>query len=181
MKNEEFNELLKNYGSLAYRMAYQLTGGKASDAGDLVQDLFIKLWNRWDGPRPVSMKGWMYRVLRNLFLDHLRSRKRAPLYSLNSSSATTTDWSDLIPDASLNLDHALEKKELQKEVSDALQQLEEDFRLPVILCDMEGLRYEDISRILNCPVGTVRSRIHRGRMQLRRILKINPMSEVIQP
>lgn len=178
MKNDEFNELLRNYGSMAYRMAYQLTGGKESEAGDLVQDLFIKLWNRWDSPRPTSMRGWMYRVLRNLFLDHLRSRKRSATCSLQSGNDGATDWSDLIPDASLNIETALEKKDLQREVAEALQQLEEDFRLPVMLCDMEGLRYEDIARILNCPVGTVRSRIHRGRMQLRKILNINRPQEV---
>jgi RNA polymerase sigma-70 factor (ECF subfamily) len=171
MKNQEFIDLLRVYGDMAYRMALQLTAGREAEAGDLVQETFIRIWKHWDTERPSSMKGWMYRVLRNLHLDALRYRTRHPAFSLETPTGTETSWEDILPDSQNSLDSSLEKKELQKNVAAALTGLDEDFRIPVMLCDMEGLPYEDIARILNCPIGTVRSRIHRGRVQLRELLK----------
>ena len=72
----------------------------------------------------------------------------------------------------------MEKAELQVNVQRALAEMDEEFRMPVVMCDMEGMAYEDIARVLSCPIGTVRSRIHRGRLQLRNLLKNMPALEV---
>jgi RNA polymerase sigma-70 factor (ECF subfamily) len=176
MKNHEFIDVLRLYGDMAYRMALQLTRGQEADARDLVQETFMRIWRHWETDRPSSMKGWMYRVLKNLHLDSVRYRNRHPAISLETSTGTDNTWEDILPDGQTSVDHFLEKKELQKHVAGALAQLDEDFRFPVMLCDMEGLPYEDIARILNCPIGTVRSRIHRGRVQLRQLLETSEVT-----
>src|SRR5687767_6888451 len=75
-KTEEFGDVLRQYGDLAYRMAYQLTGGREDEARDLVQDGFIKIWRFWTFQKPRSFKGWMYRILHNLYMDKLRRKFR---------------------------------------------------------------------------------------------------------
>jgi len=170
---KEFNDLLRCYGDMAYRMAFQLTGGRESEARDLVQEVFIKIWRHWAEPRPASMKGWMYRVLHNLYMDALRRHPQSRSVSLNAETGAER-WEDILPDPHGSVERSAEQNELHTQVAKALAQLEPDFRIPVILCDMEGLGYDDISRIVGCPVGTVRSRIHRGRLQLRRLLHIEP-------
>jgi RNA polymerase sigma-70 factor (ECF subfamily) len=175
---EEFSELVRRYGDIAYRMACQLTGGREAEAGDLVQEVFLRIWRRWPEHRPNSIKGWMYRVLHNLYLDAMRRQARYPLDSLESPRGEDSTLGDTLADKTLGADQSIERSDTCQEVSSALNQLDVEFRLPVVLCDMEGLPYEDISRILNCPIGTVRSRIHRGRTQLRRLLKKRTPEEI---
>ena len=175
---EEFQEVLRTHGDLAYRMACQLTGGREAEARDLVQEVFIRIWKNWDTHRPNSLKGWMYRVLQNLYLDAARRRARYPSISLEAPNDQDIRWEDALTDGRPSIEQSLEQQDVQRQVQHALTRVDEEFRLPVILCDMEGLAYEDISRILSCPIGTVRSRIHRGRQQLRQLLKLMPLAEV---
>jgi RNA polymerase sigma-70 factor (ECF subfamily) len=171
MKNEEFSEVLRTYGDMAYRMACHLTGGNESLARDLVQDAFIKIWKNWEWQRPQSFKGWMYRILHNLYIDHLRRKSREATSSYDIQGPSEADSVvDSYPEPSLHVLDALEKEELKMILHDALNQLPEEFRIPIILCDMEDLSYEEIAQIVSCPVGTVRSRIHRGRRELRTAL-----------
>lgn len=175
----EFSEVLRLYGDVAYRMAYQLTGGRESEARDLVQEVFLRIWKHWDAPRPTSMKGWMYRVLRNLYIDTVRHRQRHPAISIQEDFGTSIPLEDRLQDTCPSTHHQLERQDVQKDVRVALGGLQEEFRTPVMLCDLEGLRYEDIARILNCPIGTVRSRIHRGRLELRRLLRAHGPKEAL--
>ncbi len=179
MKYDEFAHVMKAYGDMAYRMALQLTGGRDAEAGDLVQELFLKVWRRWDEPRPVSMKGWMYKVMRNLYIDAARYRQRRPAFSLQDTGGFEFALEDRIPDRGSTPLELLEQKDRQSQVRAALAQLDEEFRTPVMLCDIEGLRYEDIARVLDCPIGTVRSRIHRGRQRLREWLQPAAREEAI--
>ena len=165
---DDFSELLRRYGSLAYRMAYQLTGGREAEARDLVQEGFVRIWRTWRFQRPRSFEGWMYRLLHNLYMDSLRRQARHPSISLNGGGEHS--WEETLQETTPLPQERLEQRDLQDDVSRALRQLEVEFRLPVVLCDMEGLSYEEIARILSCPVGTVRSRIQRGRTELRRLL-----------
>jgi RNA polymerase sigma-70 factor (ECF subfamily) len=107
----------------------------------------------------------MYRVLHNLYMDAMRKKCRAKETEIPSE--------DVFPDRQGSIEKGIEQMDRRRQVAAALARLDEDFRLPVMLCDMEGLAYDDIARILQCPVGTVRSRIHRGRERLRQWLRIN--------
>jgi len=169
-KAEEFSELLRCYGDMAYRMACQITGGRETEARDLVQDGFIKIWRYWGFQRPASFKGWMYRILHNLYMDALRQKARRPTVSLDAHVEEGTSWEERLSDRTPGLPVGMERQELQQDVTRALHQLDTEFRMPVVLCDMEGLSYDEIAQVMSCPVGTVRSRIHRGRVQLRALL-----------
>ena len=168
-KTEEFNELLRTYGDMAYRMALHLTHGREDLARDLVQDAFIRIWRYWSFQKPDHFKSWMYRILHNLYLDSRRRDLRRPTVSLDEPSPMGEDllWEDRFPEPQAQPAQVSETHELQTHVVKALRQLPDEFRIPVVLCDMEGLTYDDIARVVSCPVGTVRSRIHRGRQQLR--------------
>src|SRR5258708_6007772 len=83
-KAREFSTLFENCGDLTYRMALQITGGQEAAARDLVQDAFIKIWKQWDNSRPSNLKGWIYRLMRNLFNDTLRKKYRQPTLSLDA-------------------------------------------------------------------------------------------------
>ena len=172
MKNEEFSEVLRLYGDMAYRMACHLTAGNESLARDLVQDAFVKIWKNWEWQQPQSFKGWMYRILHNLYMDHLRRKTRQATHSYDAPGLSEEDsLKDSYPDAGPGPLEILEKEEMKKKLHEALDRLPEDFRIPIILCDMEGFAYDEIAQIMSCPVGTVRSRIHRGRRELRTALR----------
>src|SRR5262249_49343780 len=150
-----------------YRMACHLTRGNESLARDLVQDAFVKIWKNWEWQKPDSFKGWMYRILHNLYMDHLRKKTREASDSYDAPSLSEDhSLMDTLADASPSPEEQLEKHEMKKVLYAALDKLHQDFRVPIILCDMEGLSYEEIARVVSCPVGTVRSRIHRGRLEL---------------
>lgn len=168
-KTEEFSELLRTHGDIAYRMALHLTRGREDDARDLVQTAFVRIWRYWLVQKPDHFRSWMYRVLHNVYMDDIRRRERRPTLSLDESAMSEDDsgWQDRLADSSASPETTSEQAELQRTVAKALRQLPVEFRIPVALCDMEGLSYDEIARIVSCPVGTVRSRIHRGRLALR--------------
>jgi RNA polymerase sigma factor (sigma-70 family) len=118
------------------------------------------------------MRGWLYRVLKNRHIDHVRKLKRHPHASLDEFHQTEQPLADRLPDRSLSPSALLERKALQKDVRSALQALPDEYRIPVTLCDIEEQTYDQIAATLNCPIGTVRSRIHRGRLALRDQLKL---------
>ncbi len=172
-KTEEFTELLRTHGDTAWRMALHLTKGNESDARDLVQEGFVRIWRYWGFQKPDHFKSWMYRILHNLFLDECRRRKRRHQVSLDEPMGGDEDalsWEDRLKETQPDPEQSSETQEKQRLVRQALQRLPTEFRIPVALCDMEGLSYDEIARIVSCPVGTVRSRIHRGRVQLRAAL-----------
>jgi len=171
-KTEEFSELLRTYGDMAYRMALHLTRGREDEARDLVQEAFIRIWRYWSFQKPDHFKSWMYRILHNLYLDNRRRAQRRPTVSLDDPApfGEGLTWEDRFAEPQAQPARVVEIRDLQAQVTYALQRLPAEFRIPVMLCDMEGLSYDDIARIVSCPVGTVRSRIHRGRLQLRHAL-----------
>lgn len=179
-KKAEFQEVLTRYGDIAYRMALHLTGGKEDESREIVQEAFVRLWKRWDGDRPRSYQSWLYRVLHNLYMDALRRRVRQVSFTALEGDDPAEDgaclsgrqaWEDQVPSSAPMPGEEALVHERQAAVTAALEQLPVGFRVPVVLCDMEGLSYDEIAAILNVPVGTIRSRIHRGREHLRRLLR----------
>lgn len=142
-------------------MAYRLTGNH-DDAQDLVQEALLRVHRGLATYRPGSLEGWLSRITTNAFLDEARRRKRRPSVPLGADAERVVAGG---PDA-----EAAGAASLPDHVQDALRALAPDHRAAVVLCDVVGLTYEEIAEHLGVPVGTVRSRIHRGRSALRVVL-----------
>ncbi|MEY2567725.1 MAG: hypothetical protein QOE35_2254 [Actinomycetota bacterium] len=158
----DWEEVARRYGRFLYTVAYRLTGNEA-DAQDLVQEALLRVRRGLPTYRPGSMEGWLSRITTNAFLDEVRRRRRRPVDALPDD-----------PDAALppaaSADEVLASSALPEDVQGALVQLPAEFRAAVVLCDVVGLGYAEIAESLGVPVGTVRSRIHRGRALLREAL-----------
>ena len=143
-------------------MAYRLTGN-SDDAQDLVQEVLLKVRKGLETYRPGSLEGWLSRITTNTFLDETRRRRRRPVDLLPEDP-------DRVLPAGPAADVALAAEVLPDDIQQALVRLPEEFRVAVVLCDVIGLSYQEIGESLDVPVGTVRSRIHRGRALLRKAL-----------
>lgn len=157
-----WEDVARDYGRFLYTVAFRLTGNH-DDAQDLVQEVLLRVRKGLTTYRPGSMEGWLSRIATNAFLDEVRRRGRRPADALPEDADRV-----LPPDAAA--DEALAAQTLPTDVQAALLRLPEDFRAAVVLCDVSGLSYEQIGEALDIPVGTVRSRIHRGRALLREAL-----------
>jgi RNA polymerase sigma-70 factor (ECF subfamily) len=157
-----WEEVAREYGRFIYTVAYRLTGNH-EEAQDLVQEVLLRVRRGLATYQPGSMEGWLSRIATNAFLDDVRRKKRRPVEALPE------DAERVLPGA-LPADEALAAANLPDHIQDALRDLPEDYRAAVVLCDVVGLTYEEIAASLDVPIGTVRSRIHRGRVQLREVL-----------
>ncbi|MGH8976414.1 MAG: sigma-70 family RNA polymerase sigma factor [Acidimicrobiia bacterium] len=155
-----WEEVARRYGRFLYNVAYRLAGNE-DDANDLAQEALLRVRKGLESYQPGSMEAWLSRIVTNVFLDEVRRRRRRP------AEALPEDPDRILP-PSAAADEATDR--LSDEVKAALRALPEDFRAAVVLADVVGLSYEEIGEALDVPVGTVRSRIHRGRRQLRAAL-----------
>jgi RNA polymerase sigma-70 factor (ECF subfamily) len=157
-----WEEIARSYGRFLYTVAYRLTGND-DDAQDLVQDVLLRVRKGLDTYRPGSMEGWLSRITTNAFLDDVRRRRRRPVELLPEEPERVTPPAEAA-------DAALEAEVLPDDVQTALRRLPVEYRTAVVLSDVVGLTYQEISDALSVPVGTVRSRLHRGRALLREAL-----------
>ena len=155
-----WEEIARDQGRFLYNVAYRLAGNDA-DAQDLVQEALVRVRRGLESYTPGSLEGWLARIVTNVFLDEVRRKRRRPVVAL-------PEQPDLVLPASAAADAASE--ELSADVQSALTALPEEFRTAVVLCDVVGMSYEEIAGAQSVPVGTVRSRIHRGRRLLRSAL-----------
>jgi RNA polymerase sigma-70 factor (ECF subfamily) len=158
-----FEEVADLYGAKIYTVAYRLTGN-ADDAADLAQDVFVRVYRNLDRYSPGTFEGWLYRITKNLFLDTVRRRRRFRMEPLPEEEWRAPVSADPGPA------DVVERRMLEARLERGLRRLGEEFRLAVVLCDVQGLSYEEIAAATGWPLGTVRSRIHRGRKQLRDFL-----------
>ena len=155
-----WEDIAHEHGRFLYTVAYRLAGSDA-DAQDLVQEALLRVRRGLETYSPGSLEAWLARIVTNVFLDEVRRRRRRP-------STAFPEQPDLVLPPTAAADEASET--LSDEVQDALSALPEEFRTAVVLCDVVGLSYDEIAEAQDIPVGTVRSRIHRGRRLLRAAL-----------
>jgi RNA polymerase sigma factor (sigma-70 family) len=155
-----WEEIVREHSARVYRLAYRLTGNQ-HDAEDLTQEVFVRVFRSLSSYTPGTFEGWLHRITTNLFLDQARRKQRIRFDGLPD------DAGDRIPGREPGPERAWEHNNLDHDVQAALDSLPPDFRAAVVLCDIEGLSYEEIAATLDVKLGTVRSRIHRGRAQLR--------------
>jgi RNA polymerase sigma factor (sigma-70 family) len=155
-----WEDVVREHSARVYRLAYRLTGNR-HDAEDLTQEVFVRVFRSLSAYTPGTFEGWLHRITTNLFLDQVRRKQRIRFDALPDDAA------DRLPGREHGPERAWEHNNLDRDVQAALDQLPPDFRAAVVLCDIEGLSYEEIAATLDIKLGTVRSRIHRGRAQLR--------------
>jgi RNA polymerase sigma-70 factor (ECF subfamily) len=166
-KQEDFKaEMIPHLDSL-YNFALRLTTDPI-DAEDLVQETIVKAFRFFNSyEKGTNAKAWLFRILKNSYINIYRKKSKQPhqvdydevstyYETVRSEQSDTTDMEDI-----------MYRDMLDDQVTRALQQLPEDFRTVVLLCDVEGFTYEEIANMLDVPIGTIRSRLHRGRNLLR--------------
>ncbi|NPC95865.1 RNA polymerase sigma factor SigE [Nocardioides sp. zg-DK7169] len=158
-----WDEVVERHSDRVYRLAYRLTGDR-HDAEDLTQEVFVRVFRSLSSYTPGTFEGWLHRITTNLFLDQARRKQRIRFDALSDARADRLTSSSPPPEA------AYTEQRFDDDVEAALATLPPGFRAAVVLCDVEGLAYEEIADILGAKLGTVRSRIHRGRAMLRTAL-----------
>ena len=174
-----WDEIVRTHADRVYRLAYRLSGNRA-DAEDLTQETFVRVFRSLAEYTPGTFEGWLHRITTNLFLDLARRRQRIRF------DALPEDAGDRLASREAGPEQAYDDMHLDPEIQRALDALPADFRVAVVLCDLEQLSYEEIAATLGIKVGTVRSRIHRGRVLLREALAhrapgVRPAEDGIAP
>lgn len=168
-RSARFERDALEYLNQLYAAALRMTRNPA-DAEDLVQEAYAKAYAAFHQYKPgTNLKAWLYRILTNTFINNYRKKQRQPL---EHGSEDIEDWQ--IAQAASHTSSGGRSAELEaldhlpdSDVKDALSELPEDFRMVVYYADVEGLPYKEIAEIMDTPIGTVMSRLHRGRRQLR--------------
>ncbi len=167
LKQREFNAEIIPHMDALYNFAIRLASDP-TDAEDLVQDTIVKAYRFFASyERGTNAKAWLFRILKNSYINNYRKQSKQPFQvdydeistyyeSVRSERSDTTD-----------MEQIMYRELLDDDVTKALNKLPEDFRTVVLLCDIEGFTYEEIANMLDVPIGTIRSRLHRGRNLLR--------------
>ena len=165
--DEEFLPHIDSMYNFAYRLTFE-----EDDAKDLVQETYLKAYRFIDSfQQGTNAKAWLFRILKNSFINEFRKKSKQPPKVDYQEVESYYNSEDV--DRSITTDLRVESVQdmIGDEVSNALNSLAVDFRTVIILCDLEGFTYEEMSKILDIPIGTVRSRLHRARNLLREKLK----------
>ena len=172
-KHRVFNEEFMPYIDAMYNFAFRLTTDE-DDAKDLVQDTYMKAFRFINSfQKGTNGKAWLFRILKNSFINDFRKKSKEPnkvdyqeiegFYNSEDADVDIVATHDLRTESVRDL--------IGDEVANALNALAVDFRIVIILCDIEGFTYEEMAKILDIPIGTVRSRLHRARILLKDTLK----------
>ncbi len=164
-----FNQLVMAYQGTAYNVAYRTIGNQEA-AADACQDAFLKAYKAINQYQGGSFKSWLLRIVTNTCYDHIRYKSRRPATSLEDLTENPDDHSNKL----VSETESPEEYALRGELGDLLQvginQLPEDQRIVLVLSDVQGLSYQEVAEIIDQPLGTVKSRLSRGRRRLRDFL-----------
>ncbi|MCU0398214.1 MAG: sigma-70 family RNA polymerase sigma factor [Cyclobacteriaceae bacterium] len=166
-KLKVFNDEFMPHINSMYNFAYRLTLDE-DDANDLVQDTYLKAFRFIDSfERGTNAKAWLFRILKNSFINDYRKKSKEPAKVDYQDVETYYNSEDV--DRQITPDLRVEALQdmIGDEISNALNSLDVDFRTVIILCDLEGFKYDEMAKILDIPIGTVRSRLHRARNLLK--------------
>ena len=166
-KNEIFHKEFHPHVRPMYNFAYRLTLD-ADDAKDLVQDTYLKAYRFIESfQKGTNAKAWLFRILKNSFINDYRKKSKEPAKVDYQEVETYYNSEDV--DRQITPDLRVESLNnmIGDEISNALNSLDVDFKTVIILCDLEGFKYEEMAKILDIPIGTVRSRLHRARALLK--------------
>lgn len=169
---DAFNELVLAYQDRVYNLAYRIMGDPAS-ASDATQEAFISAFHHIEGFRgkyPSSFKSWLMRIVSNACYDELRRRKRHPTTSIEDFEIEEEANPALVSEAE-SPEEATEREEVAQALEVGIQTLPEDQRVTLVLADVQGLSYQEISEATDVPLGTVKSRLARARGKLRDYLR----------
>jgi len=158
-----WEDIVRAHQARVYRLAYRLTGNSA-DAEDLTQEVFVRVFRSLSSYTPGTFEGWLHRITTNLFLDSARRKARIHFEGFPD------EMEQRLPSSEQTPAQAFDDRHFEGDVQAALMSLPPDYRAAVALCDIEDFSYEEIAATLGVKLGTVRSRIHRGRAQLRESL-----------
>jgi RNA polymerase sigma-70 factor (ECF subfamily) len=166
-KNEVFNNEFLPLVHAMYNFAYRLTLDR-DDAKDLVQDTYMKAFRFIESFQTgTNAKAWLFRILKNSFINDYRKKSKEPNKVDYQEVETYYNSEDVNRQITADLRVESLKDMIGDEISNALNSLEVDFKTVIILCDLEGFKYEEMAKILDIPIGTVRSRLHRARQLLK--------------
>lgn len=166
---QAFNQLVHHYQSITYNVAYRIVGDPDA-AADATQDAFLSAYKALDSFRGGSFKAWILRIVTNACYDQLRRKKRRPTSSLDAL-LVGPGAHDVFIDHAENPEAFTLRQDLGQTIQKGLQTLPEDQRTTVILADIQGLHYKEIAEITGVELGTVKSRLSRGRARLRDFLR----------
>ena len=174
---EAFNRLIFVYRDRAFQLAYHLLTDPM-DAEDAVQDAMISAYLALPTYRGGSFRSWLFRIVTNRCLDDLRRRKRRPVVSFwpkddDGQEIESPDWA---ADPGDSPEDSLLQSELSRQIQSCLEQLPQDQRTILVLVDMLGMSYEEAARVAGYPLGTVKSRLARARVQIRSDLREHPLA-----
>ncbi|MCS6973135.1 MAG: sigma-70 family RNA polymerase sigma factor [Cyclobacteriaceae bacterium] len=160
------NEFMPHINSM-HNFAYRLTLDP-DDANDLVQDTYLKAYRFIDSfERGTNAKAWLFRILKNSFINDYRKKSKEPSKVDYQEVESFYNSEDVNRQITPDLRVEAVKDMIGDEISNALNSLDVDFRTVIILCDLEGFKYDEMAKILDIPIGTVRSRLHRARNLLK--------------
>ena len=162
---DAFNQLVEKYQQQVYNIALRMLGNP-QDAEDTTQDTFVQAWKSIRSFKGVNFKAWIFRIASNSCIDHLRSKKGRRADSLD---AIFPEYNPLPSSMESPEDHTM-RVEVSELISSQLLYLSEDQRLVITLADLQGLSYDEIAEITKTSLGTVKSRLNRGRANLRDLL-----------
>jgi RNA polymerase sigma-70 factor (ECF subfamily) len=172
---EDYERLVRESHERAYGLAYRLAGNRP-DADDLLQETYLRafrFWHRYDPSLPFL--SWLYRIMFNVHVDTSRKNSRLRTLSFDGNDPRLPAFDPV--DHAPNAEDALTAAELDVTLVEGLRSMNPEFRTAVVLADVEGMAYEEIAEVMRTSIGTVRSRIHRGRKQLRSFLSANATTE----
>jgi len=169
---KNFEECIRPHLSYLYRVALRLSGNK-QDAEDLVQDLILKIHSgQTDLSTLDSPKTWLAKILYRLFVDTYRKKQRISLIEVNPESGEMENPPTIEPlDEANDPERVMEQHYFARSIESAMQSINEEQRMLVVMYEIEGFTLPEISDVLDIPVGTIKSRLHRARIKLRKILE----------